>query len=183
MSKTVKNKLVKYKPSSLSVSVTASRQSSASIHDKDFYKWVVDQSKLLKKKEFEKLDMENLIEEIEALGRSEKRTLESHFRKLLSHLLKIKYQPSHHTSSWDITVKLARIAVKETLEDNPSLKPKVQEIFTRAYISARLEAASETKIDESIFPKKCLWTVDECMKDAGIPVEVSREKKQKKKSK
>jgi len=136
---------------------------STTAYEKDLYKWAFEQSNLLKRREYSKLDVDNLIEEIEALGRSEKRTLESYFRNLLLHLLKIKYQPSHHTPSCDSSIKIARIQIEKTLKENPSLKPKAREIFTSAYIVARLAAVSETGLDEKTFPKTCPWTLEASM--------------------
>ncbi|MBS0656109.1 MAG: DUF29 domain-containing protein [Verrucomicrobia bacterium] len=178
MSSAAKKRLVYGK--SESIPVTVLTEKTASEYEKDFYKWTLDQSKLLKKGDYTKLDIENLIEEIESLGRSEKRTLESFLKKLLMHLLKITFQPGHHTSSWDNSIKLARIDIREVLVENPSLKRKLPEIFDRAYKSARLLAASETGLEEKTFPTQCPWTYDECMEDAGLPAK-EREKPKKKK--
>ncbi len=132
-----------------------------SSYDKDFAKWSKDQARFLKKQEFSKLDLKNLIEEIESLGRSEKRTLESYVMKLLLHLLKVKYQPKKHTRSWDLSIKQMSHSAKKTLSENPSLKPKLKEIVDDAYFSARLQASSETGLDENTFPEKCPWSLKE----------------------
>jgi hypothetical protein len=151
------------------------QQKPKALYDKDFYKWTIDQSRSLRKGEYSNLDIDNLIEEIESLGRSERRTLESFFINLLLHLLKIKYQPAFHTSSWDASVKVARIQIEKTLAQNPSLKPKVTEIFTDAYKLARLSAVKETGIEEKVFPTVCPWTVKECMEN--VPFLKTQKKK------
>lgn len=132
-------------------------------YEQDFYGWTRMQSRLLKKQEFSNLDIENLIEEIESLGRSERRTLESYLEILLMHMLKVEYQPAKHSKSWDLSIKNSRQKFKKVLKQNPSLKPKLPEILKDAYESARLDAALETKLEEKKFPVNCPWTMDEIL--------------------
>jgi len=130
-------------------------------YDKDFFKWTEAQATHLKKKEYDKLDIANLIEEIESLGRSEKRTLKSHLEILLMHMLKAKYHSENHTKSWDLFIKNSRFKVKSVLKENPSLKPKLSELLKEAYFAARLGAALETGLPEKTFPKECPWKLEE----------------------
>lgn len=130
-------------------------------YDKDFFKWTDSQAKLLKKGKFVELDIDNLIQEIESLGRTEKRTLESHLANLFLHLLKIKYQPGKHTRSWDLSVKNAEYQAKKVYAQNPSLIKYLPEIFKDAYYIARLRAIDETGLEEDAFPKNCLWKIEE----------------------
>lgn len=129
------------------------------LYDKDFYKWTKSQANLLQKGEFTKLDIENLIEEVESLGRSEKRTLSSQLEILLMHMLKAEYQPEKHGTSWDLSIKYSRNKSKKTLDENPSLKPKLKEILKDAYSSARIDAALETGLEEDTFPEECPWSL------------------------
>ena len=172
MKKKTDKKTVRLKPKGRKL--TLAMKIPTSTYDKDFYKWSLEQSSLLKKKEYAKLDIDNLIEEIEALGRTEKRALESQIKRLLMHLLKIKYQPTMRSTSWDTSVRLSRMEIKELLEDNPSLKPKVEDIFVKAYQAARLSAAVETGLDEKTFPVKCPWTFEYCMKNGTEDVAFKR---------
>lgn len=133
------------------------------IYETDFYGWTLLQSSLLKERNMKKLDCENLIEEIESMGRSEKSKLRSYISNLLMHMLKVRYQPSYHTISWDLSIKNARLETKETLDENPSLKPKLKEIIKNAYKSAKIKAAEETGLDEKIFPEECPWTIEEIL--------------------
>jgi uncharacterized protein DUF29 len=135
------------------------------IYETDFYGWTLVQSSLLKERNMEKLDYENLIEEIESMGRSEKSKLRSHLSNLLTHMLKVRFQPDYHTLSWDLSIKNARLEAKETLEENPSLKPKLKEIFKNAYKSAKIKAATETQLSEKTFPQECPWTIEEIMEE------------------
>jgi Domain of unknown function DUF29 len=92
------------------------------LYDTDFYTWTAQTVYLLKERRFFELDLENLIEEIEDLGRSECRALGSRL-VLLTHLLKVKYQPEMHTKNWDLTIQEQRLRIHRLLRDNPGLKP------------------------------------------------------------
>lgn len=130
-------------------------------YEKDFYQWTRTQANFLKNEELDKLDVRHLIEEIESLGNSEKRALESHISNLFLHLLKIKHQPSMRSKSWDNSVKNATFQIKKILKANPSLGSKFKELSRDAYYVARLNASSETGLDESVFPKICPWEIAE----------------------
>ncbi len=154
-------KIVSYRPKKMAIAATSTDEKSLAVplYDKDFYKWTSTQSKLLRKGKYSKLDIQNLIEEIESLGRSEKRTLMSYLEVLLMHMLKVEYQPKKHTSSWDASIKEAGYKTQKALSENPSLKPKLKEIYKDAYFSARLKAVVETGLKESTFPEECPWTL------------------------
>jgi hypothetical protein len=81
----------------------------ATLHDTNFYTWTTQTAQLLKERRFSELDLENLIEEIEDLGRSEYRALGSRLEVLLMHLLKTRYQPEMHIKSWDLTIQEQRL--------------------------------------------------------------------------
>ncbi len=157
--KTIK-KTVRVKPKNLSITASIQKKKEL-LYDKDFFKWTQEQANWLLKREFEKLDIDNLREEIESLGISLQRALESYISNLLMHKLKIKYQPEMHTNSWDNSIKNATFQIEKLLRKTPSLKTYLPEIFKDAYYIARLEASSETKLKEEIFPKKCPWTIEE----------------------
>lgn len=154
----MKNTKKKYKISPKKLSITPTKKIN---HDQDFFKWTMVQARFLKNKEFSNLDIDNLIEEIEALGRSEARTLESHLANLFLHLLKIKYQPGKHTRSWDLSVQNAEYHAKKVYAQNPSLAQHLPEIFKDAYYTARLKAIDETGLEEDLFPTTCLWKIKE----------------------
>lgn len=141
--------------------INSKKNTTSSQYSKDFFKWTEHQIAALKNKEFDNLDIKNLVEEIETLGRTEKRTLESYLTVLFLHLLKIKYQPKKHTRSWDLSIKNAEYHAKKVYAQNPSLKEHLPEIFRDAYFSARLNAANETGLEEKVFPKKCPWKIED----------------------
>jgi hypothetical protein len=153
-------KIIRNRPKKMSL--TAPSQENQT-YEKDFFKWANNQAKMLKKREFSQLDIDHLVEEIESLGRSERRALESYLENLLMHKLKVKYQPNMHTASWDASIKEATFKVRKLLHENPSLKPKLEAILHDAYYTARLKAVRETGLDEQVFPEKCEWNLKEIL--------------------
>ncbi|MDD1607680.1 MAG: DUF29 domain-containing protein [Methylococcaceae bacterium] len=127
----------------------------------DYYGWTVEQAELLKTGHWQEIDIKNLIEEVESMGRSEKRSLESRMIVLITHLLKWQYQPVRRGKSWELTIKGQRVNCLDVLEDNPSLKSKLDELFIKAYYRAKLEAAKETGLDEDYFPEECPYTLSQ----------------------
>ncbi len=138
-------------------------------YEKDFYSWTQEQAELLKNGRFSDLDIANLIEEVESMGRSEKRELESRLTILLLHLLKWKYQDVRRGRSWQLSIDEQRIQFEETLNENPGLKPQLDEIVKKAYKLAVIKAARETKISKSIFPENCPWTLAQFIEDGFYP--------------
>jgi len=136
---------------------------SDSNHDNDFYAWANEQAALLRAGRLDQADIEHIAQEIESMGRTEKRELVSRLRVLLLHLLKWKFQPAGRGSSWEATVRVQRLDLAEHMKDNPSLKAIVSEAIATAYEGAVIEAAVETKLSESVFPSICPWAFDQLM--------------------
>jgi Domain of unknown function DUF29 len=133
------------------------------LHDTDFYTWAIQTAQLLKERRFSELDLENLIEEIEDLGRSEYRALESRLEALLMHLLKVRHQPEMHTKSWDLTIKEQRLRIQRLLRDNPGLKPKLPHAWEDAWEPALILAQKETGLDASVFPSENPFSLEEAI--------------------
>ena len=131
------------------------------LYDQDFYLWTQTTAQQLKEHKLHEIDIPNLIEEIESMGRSEKRELKSRLIILLMHLLKWQYQPEKRSESWRSTIAEQRISIELLLEDSPSLKPLVAEIFNDCYQKARLKASEETKIKLNFFPQESPFTQEE----------------------
>jgi hypothetical protein len=98
-----------------------------------------------------------LLEEIEGMGKSEKRALENLLAVLLQHLLKWQYQPVQHGKSWELTIKEQRLRIEKILRDNPSLKRQLDSCLVDSYEFAVIQAAQETGMDETTFPPDCPW--------------------------
>jgi Domain of unknown function DUF29 len=131
----------------------------------DFYAWTTYQANLLRTREFPKLDIEHLIEEIESVGNSERNRFQSHLKVLLIHMLKAKHQPEKHSKSWDLSIKVADMESKYTLSRNPSLKPELKEILIKSYSLSRIHAAIQTGLEENVFPEECPWKIQEIFPD------------------
>ena len=138
-------------------------------YNEDVYGWAIHTAQLLRINKMDEVDFDNIIEEIESLGRSEKGQLINRLSLILSHLLKWQYQPARKTRSWDLTIKENRRRFKNILKDNPSLKSKLDEILDDAYYYAKLEAGKETSIDEGTFPEVCPYSFEEITNDEFYP--------------
>jgi len=133
------------------------------LYEKDFYLWTQLTAEQLKENKFNEIDITNLIEEIESMGRSEKRELKSRLIVLLMHLLKWHYQPEKRSESWRSTITEQRICIEGLLEDSPSLKPLLSEVFEDCYQKARLKASDETGIKLNFFPKESPFSLAESL--------------------
>jgi hypothetical protein len=138
-------------------------------YETDFYTWTQQQVALLKSKQFNAIDLDNLIEEIESMGRSEKRELESRLTILLQHLLKWQYQPIRRGRSWQLTIKEQRFKFLKVLKENPSLKKEINQCLQDAYQIAVIKASKETKLDENVFPIICPWSINEITEQSFYP--------------
>jgi hypothetical protein len=133
------------------------------LYKEDFYLWIQATAQHLKEGNFNQIDIPNLVEEIENMGRSEKRELKSRLIVLLMHLLKWEYQPEKRSQSWRITITEQRICIEGLLEDSPSLQPLILEVFDDCYGKACQKAAEETGIKLNFFPKESPFTVEEAL--------------------
>ncbi|QYO63945.1 DUF29 domain-containing protein [Leptolyngbya sp. 7M] len=140
-----------------------------SLYESDFYAWTQEQAELLKHKTWEALDLPNLIEEIESLGRQERQELRNRLSVLLGHLLKWQYQPSNRGNSWLATIREQRTRTRLVLKDNPSLKPYVPEAIAIAYQLAQDLAVRETGMDYDTFPAECPYTIEQILEETFLP--------------
>ncbi len=133
------------------------------LYEQDFYLWTQTVVHQLKENNFNEIDIPNLIEEIESMGRSERRELKSRLIVLLMHLLKWQYQPEKRSESWRSTISEQRICIETLLEDSPSLQPLLAEVFADCYQKARLKASDETGIKLNFFPQESPFTLEETL--------------------
>ncbi len=134
-----------------------------SLYEKDFYLWTIEQANLMRAGALSQLDIENLIEEVESMGKSQKKELFSRIAVLLLHLLKWDYQPDQRSGSWKSTMLTQRREIKFLLADNPSLKRLIPDAVASVYQDSRLAAAAETGLPESVFPETCPYTIEQIM--------------------
>lgn len=114
-------------------------------YDTDFYAWTQDQGRMLRAGCFSELDLSNLAEEIESMGRSEKRELTNRLVVLLAHMLKGATQPARRSRSWTNTIQEQRDQAESVLRDNPSLRPLLTEIVADAYRLGRRSAIRDPR--------------------------------------
>ncbi len=125
----------------------------ASAYEQDTYAWAMDQAHRLRTGE--SLDVENLAEEIEDLGKRQKSYLLNNLAVLLAHMLKFDYQPEKRTKSWRYTILEQRRRIVRHMKENPSLQAAFPEILRDAYVDATLKAAAQTGMDLDSFPETC----------------------------
>jgi hypothetical protein len=138
-------------------------------YDDDFYAWALDQAKALRSGDSTALDMLHLAEEVEDLGRSERRAMISHLRVLLTHLLKWNFQPDRRSESWLHSMGNAQVELQTILQESPSLRPELPTFVTIAYDQARMLAARETVEPAWRFPSDCPWLPEQLLDPVVIP--------------
>ena len=137
------------------------------LYDRDFYAWSREQAELLRSGKLAEADIEHIAEEIDSMGRTEKRELISRLTILLLHLLKWRYQPAKRGPSCEASIANQRDDLAEHLADNPSLRPLLPEALTFAFRKARREAVAETGLPATTFPEACPWTEEQAL-DVGF---------------
>jgi hypothetical protein len=139
------------------------------LYAQDFYAWTQQQAELLRSGKVDELDVENLLEEIESLGRQERQELRNRLGVLLGHLLKWRYQPEARSRSWTGTIREQRQEIKRHLRENPSLKPYLLEAIEIGYEKGLTLLERETPVDLSQVPLTCPFSAAEIFEE---PVEL-----------
>ena len=138
-------------------------------YERDFAQWLVRQTELLRAKDFEQLDLVNIIEEIESMGISLHRELESRLRVLLTHLLKCQYQPEHRSSSWMGSIHEQRVQILMLLETSPSLARRVEQLANKSYSHALKRATMDTGLPRDRFPPALPYTTAQLLDEEFYP--------------
>ena len=136
---------------------------SSNLYETDFYAWTLEQSKLLKNGDFKDLDIINLVEEIESLGKQQRQELRNRLAVLIGHLLKWDYQPERRSKSWRVTIREQRRDIIYLLQENPSLKPYLEEAITYAHKSGLDLVVRETPLDYQDLPKDPIYTIEQLL--------------------
>lgn len=139
---------------------------SANLYERDFYAWTQEQATKLRLGNLAELDIEYIAEELEGMGRAEKRQLGNRLSLVIMHLLKMTVQSDklpYYGNSWRATIREQRRRVQGLLKDNPSLKPTLGEVFADAYQDAVDEAIRETNLPESAFPETNPFTLEQVL--------------------
>ncbi|MBK1989779.1 DUF29 domain-containing protein [Sphaerospermopsis aphanizomenoides BCCUSP55] len=145
----------------------------SSLYVSDFYAWTQEQADLLRNHQWHKIDLQNLIEEIESLGKQQRQELRNRLSILIGHLLKWQFQPQRRSRSWLATLRIQRLDTIELLEENPSLKSYLEEVVGKAYLKGVELAVRETDLPHRTFPSDCPYSLTEILDDGFYPGEAS----------
>jgi hypothetical protein len=149
---------------------TITAEDRRSLYERDYYTWALKQARALKEQRAERLDWENLAEEVEDLAKSERRELRNRFKVLLVHLLKWQFQPNRRSRSWEATIAVQRVEISQHLRDNPGLRPSIPVLLADAYEPARIEVASRLpERAPAQPPPSCPWSFAQLMDDRFRP--------------
>ena len=132
-------------------------------YDEDVILWAEEQARLLREGRFSELDIEHVADEIDDVGKSEKRELASRVAVLMAHLLKWRIQPSGRTPSWRATIVDQRKRIALALKATPSLKTVLRDRDWQEdmWLDARAQAPKETGLDD--LPEACLWSLEQAV--------------------
>lgn len=143
-------------------------------YDQDIVAWATEQARLMRAGQFDQLDIEHIADEIEDVGKSEKRELASRLAVLLVHLLKWQFQPERRGASWQISIKHQRERIALALKATPSLRTVLHDPdwCKEAWLDGIAQAARETGLDEAVFPETSPWSMEaEVLADGWLPAE------------
>lgn len=147
----------------------ARAETALSLYETDFQRWLLKNAHLLREGRFGEVDIMNVAEELEDMGRSEHRALGSHIAVLLLHLLKWQFQPTHRGSSWQLSIDNARDAIEELLNESPSMRGGVPELIENKYRIARRNTVTETGLSARAFPEQCPYTPEQVLMHGYLP--------------
>jgi hypothetical protein len=139
------------------------------LYSTDFQRWTVETARLLREGRWRDVDLPHLIEEVEALGRSDRRAISSQLSRLLLHLLKWVHQPERRSDSWLDSITDARTQIALTVEDSPSLADYPAQQIGASYQRARRAAARQTGLPLDTFPPRCPWPVEQVLEEGWLP--------------
>lgn len=142
------------------------------LYDQDYYLWLQETIAQLGSKQFSRLDRENLIEELESMGRSDKRAIKSLLTRLIEHLLKLAYwtsERSYNQSGWKGEIRTFREQIKDLLQDSPSLNPYVEAIFKDCYQNARSVIIDVTALPADVFPVADFASLEQILDEDWLP--------------
>src|SRR5437763_8142019 len=155
------------------------------LYNADFFAWTRQQAKALRAAarvpSNQSLDWENLAEEIEGLGASERSALGSHVMRVIQHFAKLEFSPAvEPRNGWRRTIRLARLQIQKRVEDNPSLRPELRRIVEREtkrgieYAIADFEEHGEIDEVDANAVRRARYTVAQVVGD-WFPPEPPRE--------
>jgi Domain of unknown function DUF29 len=140
-----------------------------SLYERDFCLWIEEQARLLRQGSLDRLDIANLVEEIEDLGIHEKKAIQSNLVVVLKHLLKHQLQPRRRSRSWLSSIAEHRRRLRNDLATSPSLRPYARERFEECYADARRQALIETGLEPDAAPAAAPWSLEQVLDPEFLP--------------
>ena len=137
--------------------------------DEDYVTWIERQMALLRAHQFDQLDLDFLLEELEGLVAAERRELRSRLDVILVYLIKCRYQPSRKETSWLRTLNEQRRRVEFVLDDSPSLRRWLPELLTQVWPKSRKKALQEMGLDATHVPEQAVFSLDQVLDDEYVP--------------
>jgi hypothetical protein len=144
----------------------------SSLYEEDFSRWAEENAALLRSGNVGDADLDHIAEELEDMGKSQRRELDSRVRIVLMHLLKLEFstvRSPRSVRSWEATLRTQRVEMAALLKDNPSLNPKVDDAIAETYGDARDLAAGETGLSVTAFPAACPYNADQVKSRDFLP--------------
>jgi hypothetical protein len=132
-------------------------------YDDDLYVWSRDQAARLRAFRPANVDWENIAEEIESLGKNDRRSLQSDLKVVLVHLIKWRYQPEKRKSGWRSSINEHRDRIDRIIRDSPSLARVPAEGLTAEYRKARVEALQDTRLPKHRIPETCPFAIEQVL--------------------
>jgi sugar-specific transcriptional regulator TrmB len=139
------------------------------LYEQDYYLWLGKTVQLLKEGNYSAIDIENLIEEIDDIRKNEQETIQRSLRTIFMYLLKLKYQPQNPIDHCRSSLVKYRKKIQDILDDSPSLKTYMAEIFEESYQDGRELAKAETGLKIETFPVVCPFTLEETLNRKYLP--------------
>ncbi len=150
----------------------AASENKLSLYDQDFYRWIQETVQALKHRDLEQVDWENLIEEIDSMGRSEKKELKSRLLVIIEHLLKLMFwetEKLQNSRGWRNTIIEQRGQLELLLEDSPSLRPLIQELFPEFYAKARTQVLQKSSLSGEQIPVRPSFSGEHVLDPTFLP--------------
>jgi len=143
------------------------------LYERDYYTWIENQVRALRERRLTEIDWSNVAEELEDLGRSQKRSIESQLARIAEHFLKLAYAPirvkDQDRRGWELTIREARHQIRKLLNESPSLRRKTAELLVDAYESGRNAGLITLKLPDFRLPESCSWGLEQILDDRFFP--------------
>jgi hypothetical protein len=148
------------------------------LYDRDYVLWLETTVEQLRSGQLSTLDIENLIEELEGMARSERRALKSLLIRLFEHFIKLAYWESErarNANHWNGEINNFRHEIQDLLADSPSLKPYLDEIFTESYSVALETVRKKMGLKKGTLPSEPIATVEQVLDNNWLPITIDED--------